>query len=48
MNPITVRCPACNAKPLEPCTRPTDTGRANVAWFHYVREEAANAVTEEA
>lgn len=31
-------CPACYAKPGYPCTRPTDNGRAPVAWFHYARE----------
>ena len=30
-------CPACQAKPGEPCTKATDTGRTPVAWTHYAR-----------
>lgn len=41
MNPITVRCPACNAGPSVPCNVPTDTGRRNVQWFHHARENKA-------
>jgi hypothetical protein len=40
--PITRVCPACNAKPGQPCTQPTDTSRRNVSWFHYPREEEVN------
>lgn len=35
--PIDVECPACLAKPLHPCTQPTDTGRRAVSWFHLAR-----------
>lgn len=41
-SPITVECPACYSKAGEPCTRPTDTGRANVRWFHMTREALAD------
>lgn len=39
-SPITARCPNCQARPGEPCTQPTDTGRRNVSWFHMARESA--------
>lgn len=31
-------CLACGAKPMEPCTVPTSTGRREVKWFHLIRE----------
>lgn len=31
-------CPACHAKPMEPCTVPTGNGRREVKWFHLQRE----------
>lgn len=34
-------CPACNARPGEPCNAPTDSGRRNVTWHHLAREDAA-------
>lgn len=33
-------CPACNAEPHHPCNAPTNTGRRDVKWVHYAREEA--------
>lgn len=39
---LRVACPACQAKPGQPCTRPTDTGRVAVNWFHLRREDEAN------
>lgn len=35
---MTVRCPACQAAPGEPCNAPTETGRRNVPWVHLPRE----------
>lgn len=32
-------CTTCNARRGEPCSAPTSTGRKNVTWFHYSREE---------
>lgn len=32
-------CPACNAKPGNPCTTPTNTGRRDVKWIHSARED---------
>lgn len=40
-NPRVVACPNCNAKPGEPCSQPTDTGRRDVNWYHSAREGAA-------
>lgn len=31
-------CPVCQAKPMEPCTVATNTGRRPVRWFHLDRE----------
>lgn len=31
-------CPVCQARPGQPCTQPTDTGRRPVTWFHLNRE----------
>jgi len=31
-------CPVCQAKPGEPCTTPTDTGRRPIRGFHLARE----------
>lgn len=33
-----IGCPNCQARPGEPCTQPTDTGRVAVPWFHLSRE----------
>jgi hypothetical protein len=33
-----VACPNCHARPGEPCTQPTESGRRNVPWFHLSRE----------
>lgn len=43
VDPKSRPCPACYARPGEPCTTPTDTGRRNVGWFHYAREEEDDA-----
>lgn len=37
----TVRCPACNASPGDPCTAPTTTGRVKVSWVHDARRDLA-------
>jgi hypothetical protein len=37
--PMARPCPACNAQPGYRCTVPTDTGRRDVAWYHFKREE---------
>lgn len=37
-----VQCPACNAAPGEACNQPTSTGRTNVRWYHYARENVAS------
>jgi hypothetical protein len=39
--PIEIECPACQAKPGEPCTQPNDNGRKPVRWFHLSREDRA-------
>lgn len=39
--PYEVACPACLARPGEPCTQATDTGRKPVTWFHVSREDLA-------
>lgn len=33
-------CPNCQARPGEPCTQPTTTGRRPVTRFHYGRYDA--------
>lgn len=35
-----VFCPACQALEGESCTHPTDTGRREVGWVHFAREDA--------
>lgn len=48
LRPIAATCPACQAKPGERCTHPTDTGRREVNWFHLARiEEARYPLLEE-
>lgn len=39
-SPRQTHCDACNAKPGEPCTSPTNTGRRSVNWYHTTREDA--------
>lgn len=34
---LTTTCPACNAKPGQFCTTPTNTGRRDVTWTHVSR-----------
>lgn len=42
--PIDFKCAACGARPLSPCTAPTNTSRRPVQWFHFAREhDALNA-----
>lgn len=41
IGPRDFTCPACNAKPGEPCTAPTNTSRRAVTWFHTAREDEA-------
>lgn len=43
--PARVVCPNCNAQIGKACTRPTDTGRMPVAWFHLSREAEAQKPT---
>ena len=38
-SPMVRSCPTCNAQPGYRCTVPTDTGRRNVDWYHFKREE---------
>lgn len=38
---IDTTCPNCQARPGQPCTAPTNTGRRDVKWFHSARESAA-------
>lgn len=48
MNPASVRsnpCPDCGAKINEQCSRPTSTGRADVAWEHRARLDARYEAT---
>lgn len=40
-------CPVCQAKPFEPCTIPTNTGREPVRWFHLARESDIDDQDEE-
>jgi hypothetical protein len=40
MNPMTIPCPVCMAPAGVPCNAPTETGRRNVEWFHFKREES--------
>lgn len=42
--PLSKFCPNCQAKPGQPCSTPTDTGRRDVRsdWFHYARRDVAN------
>lgn len=40
-NPLDVFCPACQAHPGKPCTRPTNNSRVEVKWFHLAREDYA-------
>jgi hypothetical protein len=39
--PLDITCPNCNAPAGHSCTRPTETGRVVVGWFHSAREDAA-------
>ena len=32
-------CPVCNAQPGHACNVPTETGRRDVPWYHFKREE---------
>ena len=41
----TVPCPACQAQPDEWCSAPADTGRRDVRWVHYAREQLADRST---
>lgn len=43
---LAVSCPNCQAKPGEPCTQPTDTGRRPVAFVHSARITAFEDVRE--
>jgi hypothetical protein len=43
---MTIPCPVCFAPGGVPCNTPTPTGRRNVEWFHYKREETADYVRE--
>lgn len=40
-SPLEVSCPACQAKPGEPCTQATNVTRVRVNWFHLAREVIA-------
>lgn len=42
--PITQSCPACFARPGEPCHTPTGSGRRDVKWFHLSREAANRCI----
>lgn len=44
MNPMyrAVQCPVCGAPPTRPCNVPTDTGRRDVGWVHFKREDRFN------
>jgi hypothetical protein len=37
--PLVRACPTCNARPGYRCNAPTNTGRRDVLWFHYTRED---------
>jgi hypothetical protein len=39
--PTDVPCTACSARPGQPCTVPTDTGRRDVTWVHHARSDLA-------
>ena len=45
MNPLSVACPVCGAKPGEPCTTPTDNDRRPVRWTHLRRDDRADGWT---
>lgn len=38
--PSPITCPACQARPGQPCTQPTDTSRRPVTWEHSARTDA--------
>ena len=40
--PLAVECPACLVPAGLPCTKPTDTSRVNVTWFHFSRTALAD------
>lgn len=42
VDPKSATCPNCQARPGEPCTQPTETGRKKVTWTHLSREAAAH------
>lgn len=42
---LEVRCPACQSRPGQGCTQPTNTGRRTVAWWHTARTDRAQAVS---
>lgn len=41
VDPFSIPCPACNARPRERCTAPTDTSRRPVNWYHHARADRA-------
>lgn len=47
MNPMLIRCPACQAGVGQPCTQPTETGRRAVRWLHIAREATRDVRTWE-
>ena len=42
---LTVKCPACQANPGQPCTVATDTGHRAVQWVHNARRDLADGWT---
>ena len=42
VHPMQIACPVCMAPKGVPCNAPTNTGRRNVEWFHFKREEAVS------
>lgn len=46
VSPLDVDCPACMVKAGNPCTRPTNTSRQPVSWFHLPREVRAEQVRD--
>ncbi|UTN91249.1 hypothetical protein SEA_POKYPUPPY_90 [Gordonia phage PokyPuppy] len=43
---LNFECEACFARAGKPCTAPTENGRRDVNWFHFVREGKVEVVQE--
>lgn len=43
---IKVGCPTCNAQPWQVCTRPSNTGRVPITYFHAKRSDLADETVD--